>query len=339
MLRQNTAPDPDTRRTIEEILRKDDAAIPFLDGEISKLHTAIVQLEHQRRIIQERVDGNNALFAPIRRVPVEVLQQIFSLCFPLISTTDTKCLPFQVSQVSTHWRFIVSTMPDLWTKIDLGLIPVSMCSNSEQRCRIFDRFVSLAHDRSGSKPIAMSIRAPPVWAKAGFDSVISLFEFHHRWIELSIDLDLLLSVWSRKMVSLPGLKRLALSDVRQFQVHSAHTLRLGVNVTHLKLYKFLRPIARLGGMPLSQITHFEAHLVSINDVVELLSRMSNLTHARLTPVRGEHDASGLQNILLPHPFATSQTNDALILPNPDIRSCKVIDCSQLIWVSNYFDRY
>ena len=297
MLRQNTAPDPDTWRTIEEILRKDAADISFIDREFSKIQTAIVHLVHQRQIIQARVDRNNALFAPIRRLPVEVLQRIFTLCFPLISTDDTKCLPFQVSHVSAHWRFVVSTMPDLWTKIDLGPIHISMDSG-EKSCRIFDRFVSLAHDRSGTKPITMSIRGPPVWAKAGIDSVISLFKFRHRWIELSIDIDLLTRVWSHKMVSLPALKRLALSDRLRLHIHFPRAI-MTPRVTHLKLFRFLQPIARLGGMAWSQFTHFEALLVSINDVVELLSQMSNLTHAQLTPV-GVHDAPGLQIILLPH---------------------------------------
>ena len=178
MLRENATPDSDTRDEIEEIVRHDDADISFLDREISKLQTTLLDLERRRQAIQLRVDRNKALLAPIRRLPVEILQKIFTLCFPFVTTANIEWLPFKVAHVSAQWRAVASTTPDLWRRVELDLVALPALSPRE-RLHIYLRFVNLAHSQSGISPVCMFI-TPPLSIKdlREFQGLVTIVRLH-----------------------------------------------------------------------------------------------------------------------------------------------------------------
>ena len=304
MLRENNMPDSDTRHEIEEIVRHANADIDFLEREISKLQTTLLDLQHRRQAIQLHVDSNKALLAPIRRLPVEILQNIFTLCFPFVSTANVACLPFKVSHVSAHWRAVASTTPDLWRRVELNLVALPALSPRE-RLHIYLRFVNLVHNQSGTRPVCMSI-TPHLSIKdlrefQGLGAILRLMalNFSGRWDELSIDIDLFNSIRSSEVKTLSGLKRLTLSDkLRNIPLcHLPHNLS---QLTHLKLVSCSSPAIRLVNMPWSQITHFEAQHVPIYDLGPALGQMSALTHAHLSALGSYYDAPVLPPIWLLH---------------------------------------
>jgi hypothetical protein len=303
ILRENTTPDSDTRHEIEEIVRHDDADIHFLDREISKLQTVLLDRQRRRQAIQTRVDRNKALLAPIRRLPVEILQKIFTLCFPFVSTANIACLPFTVSHVSAHWRAVASTTPDLWRKVELDVVALPALSPRE-RLHIYLRFVNLAHNQSGTRPVCMSI-TPHLSVKdlrefQGLVTIVRLMasNFSGRWDELSVDLDLFNSIRSSEIMALSSLKRLTLSDKLR-NIPLCRLPRKLCQLTHLKLLSCSTPVTRLVNMPWSQITHFGAQHVPINDLGPVLGQMSSLTHAHLSAL-GSYDTPVLQPICLLH---------------------------------------
>ncbi|KAJ7673660.1 hypothetical protein DFH06DRAFT_1172973 [Mycena polygramma] len=52
------------------------------DDEIHAMQEALSQLISERQILQEYSDGCRSLFAPVRRLPTEILTEIFALCRP-----------------------------------------------------------------------------------------------------------------------------------------------------------------------------------------------------------------------------------------------------------------
>lgn len=303
MLRENTTPDSDTRHEIEEIVRHDDVDIDFLDRELSKLQTTLLDLQRRRQAIQLRVDRNKALLAPIRRLPVEIFQKIFTLCFPFVSTANIEWLPFKVGHVSAHWRAVASTTSDLWRRVELDLDAMPALSPRE-RLHIYLRFVNLAHSQSGTRPVCMSI-TPQLSVKdlrefQGLVTIVRLMasNLSGRWDELSIDLDLFNSIKSSDVMALSRLKRLTLSD----KLRNTPLCRLPHNLpqlTYLKLSGCFTPATRLVNMPWSQLTHFRAQHIHIIDLHPALDQMSALTHAHLSGI-WSYGASVTQSLCLLH---------------------------------------
>jgi len=303
MLRENATPDSDTRHEIEEIVRHDDADIDFLDREISKLQTTLLDLQRRRQAIQTHVDRNKALFAPIRRLPVEILQKIFTLCFPFVSTANIACLPFNVSHVSAHWRAVASTTPDLWRKVELDVVALPALSPKE-RLLIFLRFVNLAHNQSGTRPVCMSITPQKNLTFRDFKEFEYLaavvrrmaLNFSGRWDELSIDSGMFNSI---RVSEVSSLKRLTISQALRSTSLCRLPWRDLSQLTHLTLLNFSTPATRLVNMPWSQITHFGAQNVAINHLGPALRQMSALTHAHLS-APGSYDGPVFQPLCLLH---------------------------------------
>ncbi|PBK80179.1 hypothetical protein ARMGADRAFT_909174, partial [Armillaria gallica] len=93
------------------------------DAEIFRMKSALEKLQGVRQSLVDCIQASEGLLAPIRRVPRDVLQNIFEcLCvsvsynpfskrddMPLISTT-----PFYLSSVCFYWRSICLSSPRLW---------------------------------------------------------------------------------------------------------------------------------------------------------------------------------------------------------------------------------
>ncbi|KAJ6477936.1 hypothetical protein C8R47DRAFT_945993, partial [Mycena vitilis] len=89
------------------------------DDEIHVMQQALSQLISERQLLQQYNDGCRSLFAPVRRLPTEILTEIFALCHP---TTDTiraaqsHLLP--LAQVCWRWYETVIGTPRLWATIE-----------------------------------------------------------------------------------------------------------------------------------------------------------------------------------------------------------------------------
>ncbi len=124
------------------------------DAEMSRMKSALEKLQNVRKSLSDCIQTSEALLAPVRRVPRDVLQYIFEcLCvsvsynpfpkrddMPLISMT-----PFYLSSVCFYWRSICLSSPRLWTSVfvnaDNDTIPPHVKNIS-----------ALCEERSGSLP-------------------------------------------------------------------------------------------------------------------------------------------------------------------------------------------
>ncbi|PBK80175.1 hypothetical protein ARMGADRAFT_84933 [Armillaria gallica] len=96
------------------------------EAEISRLNTTLETLKTGRRSLTSCKAKYESFLAPVRRLPRDVLQDIFELLctsvshdaflsrndLPLVSTT-----PFYLSSVCAYWRDICLSSPMLWTSV------------------------------------------------------------------------------------------------------------------------------------------------------------------------------------------------------------------------------
>lgn len=95
-----------------------------VDDDINFVEAILTKLKSRRTEIRTRVDAWKSIQAPIRRLPPEILAEIFSLCHPLggiVSEpyrTGTTRLQ-HIRQACFWWQQVVDTTPSLWTNIQL----------------------------------------------------------------------------------------------------------------------------------------------------------------------------------------------------------------------------
>ncbi|KAJ7649027.1 hypothetical protein DFH06DRAFT_944798, partial [Mycena polygramma] len=109
------------------------------DIEIATLRERLDQLLVERAAIQADYIDCNSLLAPVRRLPSEILAEIFALCWdsftPFMEDVDcdSVSLPTEIarlahapllnlSRVCVRWHNIALGTPALWSRIELEAI-------------------------------------------------------------------------------------------------------------------------------------------------------------------------------------------------------------------------
>ncbi|KAF9462010.1 hypothetical protein BDZ94DRAFT_759795 [Collybia nuda] len=58
-----------------------------------------------------------AVLAPIRRIPAEILGEIFLWCLPQMPHPDVEKAPLLLCRISRFWRHVAESIPQLWCKV------------------------------------------------------------------------------------------------------------------------------------------------------------------------------------------------------------------------------
>ncbi|KIM76273.1 hypothetical protein PILCRDRAFT_52577, partial [Piloderma croceum F 1598] len=93
------------------------ADISRLDGKITRLQAVLDGLTNKRDALQTYTHSHTALVAPIRRLPPEVLLEIF-LHYNNennISDFQLNTAPLLLGSMCSRWRAIALSTPRLWT--------------------------------------------------------------------------------------------------------------------------------------------------------------------------------------------------------------------------------
>lgn len=112
----------DAARALADI----DSAASHLDQVKEELHDllqAVQQLREQKVILRRRLVTHQALLAPIRRLPPEILVEIFSHCGNEYRRmgAPTYYMPIIISVVCKRWRDLAFGSPHLWTDISFDI--------------------------------------------------------------------------------------------------------------------------------------------------------------------------------------------------------------------------
>jgi hypothetical protein len=188
----NTLDSGHTRSQFSKTISDIEIDISKLDDEMSRLQLFMSQLAARRQSLEGSLKEHRSVVAPIRRIPLEVLSEIFLFC----ADSNSKCFdvtqaPMQLSFVCNKWRRLVISMSQLWSSIslqgDLGYFrrgEGETCSESIQTDML--RMWLL---RSGSSPLTLVI--DELWLESDvLTSCIAILIPHsHRWRDVTFSLD------------------------------------------------------------------------------------------------------------------------------------------------------
>lgn len=121
---------PTGSHLIEITQKVNDCAIQLaeVDQRIERLQEQLSHLGKQRLQIQRELDDWNVFLHPVRRLPTEILQEIFLACIKdSVSTVHQSTslnvqnyMPWILAQVCSHWRSAALSFPQLWSAITVS---------------------------------------------------------------------------------------------------------------------------------------------------------------------------------------------------------------------------
>ncbi|KAJ7474150.1 hypothetical protein FB451DRAFT_1466697, partial [Mycena latifolia] len=104
------------RRIIDDTL----TSLFELEEEISRVLLSLLKLENERRLRSEYAATLKGVLSPIRRIPSEILAEIFLVCRDdaldafQYSVADPRRAPMLLGHVSSRWRQVSRSSPRLW---------------------------------------------------------------------------------------------------------------------------------------------------------------------------------------------------------------------------------
>ncbi|KAJ7138176.1 hypothetical protein C8R44DRAFT_944680 [Mycena epipterygia] len=118
LLNSNETPlDPDST-IVNSVISKARASLALVEQELSRPRDRVKQLEEKRASLLTHLAKNTVILSPLRRIPPEVLGEIFLWTLPLVGALRAKDFdvadsPWVLTHVSRHWRAVSLSIPSL----------------------------------------------------------------------------------------------------------------------------------------------------------------------------------------------------------------------------------
>ncbi|KAJ7269524.1 hypothetical protein C8J57DRAFT_1322220 [Mycena rebaudengoi] len=122
LLTCNDPPDPAQTVAVQGILNEKSLALSALEAQIAALESKLEDLRQNRETLSSEILEFGAILAPIRRLPQEIVGEIFLYFAPGVPDMHirpTVC-PWKLAHVCRLWRSIASALGRLWSVLDVA---------------------------------------------------------------------------------------------------------------------------------------------------------------------------------------------------------------------------
>ncbi|KAJ7252063.1 hypothetical protein B0H12DRAFT_1051591, partial [Mycena haematopus] len=216
----NYCPADEELAQIQGLLIEPCLRLKHLDDEIAVIRTALDKLNAERDTIAKYVATHKALLSPLRRLPRDIIEEIFLACLPthrncVMSATEA---PVILGRICSSWRTISLSTPRLWSRLHI-VQPQSLdfapgLRKVGQRLEVGNAWLK----RSGNCPLSIS-----------FQSVHSHYipsQESHQFMKLLV---LHASRWQNICLSIPTLVLNRLSHLTENDVPLLKDLQLSLH--------------------------------------------------------------------------------------------------------------
>ncbi|KAJ7439197.1 hypothetical protein FB451DRAFT_1302533 [Mycena latifolia] len=158
-----------------------------LDTQIDELEIVIEQLKVKRAGLESAIDAHKALMSPVRRIPQDVLGEIFFACIPTAHNAliDPAEAPMLLGRICKHWRSVAYSTPTLWRSLHIPSLardwhwdqPMVLVSHKLETK--LDEFVGAWLERSAA-PLSISFSRVSVHPSDSCDTIDHLIGVSHR---------------------------------------------------------------------------------------------------------------------------------------------------------------
>ncbi|KAJ7114047.1 hypothetical protein C8R44DRAFT_984599 [Mycena epipterygia] len=123
LLNTNEVPQDSDITYVKSVVSKIRLRLAHVDNEILRLRDQLKAMEEERTLLSLSLAQNSAILSPLRRMPPEVLCEIFSWTLPTtieavvrgrLDVTDS---PWVLGYICSRWRAIALSFPSLWALV------------------------------------------------------------------------------------------------------------------------------------------------------------------------------------------------------------------------------
>ncbi|KAK7006026.1 hypothetical protein R3P38DRAFT_1727211 [Favolaschia claudopus] len=257
---------------LKELLVEPKLRLAKLESEILSLRQKLDGLVEERDSLDTYIERHNALMAPIRRMPLDVLEQIFIACLP----THRNCVmsaqeaPVLLGRVCSSWKGLAFSIAQLWSLLHIVLPTPDVSSPASRDVCAFKvaqrlEVASAWLRRSGNRPLSISVERIiyPHLMSAQDDVLDLLVPYASRWRDISLS------------ISSPGYK--TLSGLSEDDVPLLRSLSLSIYEINPEFT--WSPSGILHARSLSQFEFAGLSVIASS----LPLRWNSLTHLSLKP--------------------------------------------------------
>ncbi|KAJ7892812.1 hypothetical protein B0H14DRAFT_3125973 [Mycena olivaceomarginata] len=229
--------------------------------ELARIDERIREVSAQRDQIQAYIGSHKALISHPRRLPVDILREIFVACLPVDrnAVMSAQEAPLLLGRICSAWRSIVLTTPRLWASLHASFDYI--VAKSQRKLAVAEWL-----GRSAACPISLSL-SDLGWDDGSLDIsalLKSLIDFGNRW----------------RHVELIGLSTARASELSGIRAPALESLRFTGNVSLLCDLDFIK-------VPTLRTVALESHNDNFKDLVLTMPFVwGQLTHLTLKCYEG-----------------------------------------------------
>ncbi|KAJ6475910.1 hypothetical protein DFH09DRAFT_1056851 [Mycena vulgaris] len=203
-----------------------------LDDEITDLQQALDKLKEEHSRLGTYIEGHMALISPARRLPLDIIQEIFLACIPthrncVMSATEA---PVLLGLICSSWRTISLLTPRLWSSLHIA-VPSHQGSfgltlyEEKLSQRLATTKTWLA--RSGSCALSILLQGPYYAVGASTSTQIlllqALLSLSSRWehIEFTVPHSVLAALSHLTEADVPTLTSITVNEIFDGQDHAS----------------------------------------------------------------------------------------------------------------------
>ncbi|KAF8965551.1 hypothetical protein BDZ97DRAFT_1811241 [Flammula alnicola] len=240
------------------------------------------------------IHQHKGILSPIRRIPLEILQEIFIWATPTVRVhtrwRPISELPWEFAQVSQPWRASALSISMLWNHL-----PAIQLKRSRAKTRRQVECLNELLRRSGEAPLDIYIHSSSFEGDT-HPVIDTLVRHSERWQILSID-----STSFAIAAFRPAKGRLSSLKILTLQTHSRSTDAMPPTLDMFEVAPQLRAVYMSGHLPdlklpFSQLVHYKERMVTTNRInqVAASSLLESLTILELS------DDTIFPDVTIPH---------------------------------------
>ncbi|KAJ6545032.1 hypothetical protein DFH09DRAFT_1367649 [Mycena vulgaris] len=187
-LLSDTLPSDSEAASIQTAIDTSEQNILAIEEEMTRLGKALNECSARRRELREFAYTQRSAFSPFRRLPSELLAEIFLQCREQESSWGLRSnSEWVVAQVCGRWRAVALSTPSLWADIEVSSPSLGYRGSMSEKLLV--SLLSLQIERSRQHPLSLRYLAAREFSPDTRRSILELFlSVAHRWLDVCLNL-------------------------------------------------------------------------------------------------------------------------------------------------------
>ncbi|KAJ7218715.1 hypothetical protein C8J57DRAFT_273803 [Mycena rebaudengoi] len=279
-------PPPDAEvPAIRDIIADEQSRLLDLDTQIAALRKILEPLVDERNATADKILRHQSVISVARRIPPEILGEIFLLTLPSQETMwhTTSCVdssPWLVGRICSRWRKIALDLPELWTTVSIH----KLSEGTDAHPSLLLYRLEMLLQRSANQPLHLHLGFPPSYLAA-----LTSVEVHEVLVDSSLRWETVqaASIWfspdgpmDRIKGRLDNLKSLSFFD-------SPPHGELFADAPQLR--RLISTEAFASDFPWTQLTYLDSILNTFSEFTRILPQLVNIVECHIIGRGWEED--------------------------------------------------